>query len=67
MAKTPHMLPPTSYSAVEESRYRNEMSQYLQYLSSKVSSIENGSVSTPTSTMRRSNLIMVPIGQVRIG
>ncbi len=67
MAKTPHMLPPTRYSAVEESRYRNEMSQYLQYLSSKVSSIENGSVSTPTSTMRRSNLIMVPIGQVRIG
>jgi hypothetical protein len=67
MAKTPQMLPPTSYSAVEESRYRNEMSQYLDHLSSKISSIENGSVSTSSNTIRRPSLFSVPIGQVRIG
>ena len=67
MAKTPHMLPPSDYSAVEESRYRDEMSRYLQSLSGKISSIENGSFSTSSNTMRRSSLIRVPIGQVRIG
>jgi len=63
----PNSIPSSEYSSVEESRYRGDLSRYLQSVSSRISSVEDGSLSTSSNTIRRASLIRVPIGQVRVG
>lgn len=63
----PNSIPSSEYSSVEESRYRGDLSRYLQSVSSRISSVEDGSLSTSSNTIRRATLIRVPIGQVRVG
>ena len=67
MGNVPNSIPSAEYSSVEESRYRRDLSTYLQSVSSKISSVEDGSSITSSNANRRSILISVPIGQVRVG
>jgi hypothetical protein len=66
MSSPPENIPSSDYSSLEESRYRTDLSRFIDGMQSKIVQIENGSLSTFSNSVRRSTIHYVPVGRVRI-